>query len=300
MGHIYWIASYPKSGNTWMRAFLTAIVTGADNVDLSLLGKVVPDQNIGYFYSPFMSKPLDKSSLQEFARVRPMAHRAMAAKARGFVLLKTHSMLVRHLGTPTITADVTAGAIYIVRNPLDVAVSYSEFRARSIDTTIKLMNSHGRVLPRPPLASYEVCGSWVEHVRSWTGKPHDRLLVLRYEDMLEQPEVSFRRVVDFLNMEVSDELLERALAATSFENLKAAEASGGFLERPPQSKEFFRAGRIGQWRELLSEAQVTLLLETCAADMRRFGYWEPQFDALLAEAPPGGRELAGGPEVGQP
>jgi hypothetical protein len=285
MGYIYWIASYPKSGNTWMRAFLTAVVTGTQFPDLDLLKQIAPDENMGRYYQLFMATPIAQASLEEIARARPMAQRAMAAAAERFQFLKTHSMLVRHLGTPTITTDVTAGAIYIVRNPLDVAVSYSEFRNRSVDQTIGAMNQHGRVLGRPRYGAYEVCGSWVQHVRSWTTKPHRQLLVVRYEDMLADPAKVFGKVVKFLRMDASPGQVEGAIEQASFEALQGAEEAAGFAERPKDTKRFFRAGRAGQWRDVLSDEQVARIAKTCEREMRRFGYWLAEFDELTRQFP---------------
>ncbi|MDB5541569.1 MAG: hypothetical protein JWQ89_3296 [Devosia sp.] len=284
MGYIYWIASYPKSGNTWMRAFLAAVVTGAERLDLDALRQIAPDENMGRYYQMFMTKPIEQASLEEIARARPMAHRAIAAGAKGFLFLKTHSMLARHLGAPTITADVTAGAIHIVRNPLDVAVSYSEFRNRDVSATIELMNQQRRVLDRPRLGAYEVCGSWAEHVRSWTDKAHDRLLVIRYEDMLAEPQKTFGDVVSFLRMDADASQVQRAIERTSFEALQQAEETAGFGERPPETKRFFRAGRSDQWRQVLTEEQVARIATTCEREMRRFGYWLPEFDDLVKAA----------------
>lgn len=281
MGQIYWIASYPKSGNTWMRAFLTAIVTGDEIRDLNLLQQVAPDENYGRFFQPFMATPIEQASLAELAAARPRAHRAMAAAADNFLFLKTHSLLGIHLGTPTITTEVTAGAIYIVRNPLDVAISYAAFRNRPVDEVIGLLNQSGRVLNRPRFGSYEIAGSWAEHVDTWTRKAHDRLVTLRYEDMVNNPQAAFRQVVSFLRMKVDDEQLDKAISATSFSSLQAAEESGGFGERPKETDRFFRKGQHGQWRDVLTEAQVARIVNACAGPMRRFGYWEPQFDSLI-------------------
>jgi hypothetical protein len=281
MGYIYWIASYPKSGNTWMRAFLTAVVTGAERLDLETLQQVAPYENLGPYYQPFMTTPITEASHLEIARARPMAQRAMAASVEGFLFLKTHSMLVHHLGTPTITTDVTAGAIYIVRNPLDVAVSYSEFRNRTIDQTIDLMSKSGRVIGRPRNAAYEVCGSWVEHVRSWTAKPHKQMLILRYEDLLADPGKGFGDVVSFLRMDVDRTRIDQAIERTSFEALQSAEDAAGFSERPAKTKRFFRAGSTDQWRDILSDQQVARITAMCQREMRRFDYWLPEFDEIV-------------------
>ncbi len=280
MGLIYWIASYPKSGNTWTRAFLTALITGGLFDDLDRLKAIAPDENSGRYYRKFLKKSLSESSDIEIARARPQAHRAMAKEANGFLFLKTHSMVARHGGTPTITLDVTAGAIYLIRNPLDVAISYSDFRDRSVDRTIQLMNQSGRVLDRPKEGAYEAVGSWSEHVASWT-KPNERVHITRYEDMLADSLRMFSGLVDFLKIDVSQERVEKAVKESAFDNLRSVEEATGFSERPKQADRFFRSGKSGEWRTRLTEEQVALVVRANEAGMRRFGYWLDEFDELV-------------------
>lgn len=276
MGFIYWIASYPKSGNTWTRAFLTSLITGGLKGDLDKLSEIIPDENSGRYYKPFLRRPIEQASNVELARVRPLAHRAMASRAQNFLLLKTHSMVAIHNGTHTITPDVTAGAIYLLRNPLDVAVSYAEFRDRDINQTIALMHKSGRELDRPSGAGYEVVGSWRENVSSWT-KAHKGIVIVRYEDLLENPKAEFGRIVKFLKMRASDERIEQAIEDAAFDKLKATEQQAGFVEYPI-GKSFFRSGRSGEWRERLNEEQIARIVRNNGDLMKRFGYWLDEFD----------------------
>lgn len=256
LGFIYWIASYPKSGNTWARYFLTSLIVDGVRGKSGKLPEIIPDENFGRFYKPFLRKPVDATNNAELASIRPRVHRRLAERTQNFLLLKTHSQLGVHNGTPTITFDVTAGAIYLVRNPLDVAVTYSEDRTRGIDGTIAAMNESGRVATRLKDRAYEIVGSWSEHVTSWT-KPHDRILVVRHEDMLADPGAEFRRIVQFLKMEVSEDQLARALADS-------------------QSK----SESAGKWRETLTEEQVAAVVRSNESVMKRFGYWLDEFDGL--------------------
>jgi hypothetical protein len=257
LGFIYWIASYPRSGNSWARAFLTSLITDGARGKSDKMPEVIPDENSGRFYKPFLQKPIDDASDAELALVRPRVHRLLAEKTQNFLLLKTHSLMGVHNGTPTVTFDVTAGAIYLVRNPLDVAVSYSKIRGRGIDRAIAVMNRPGRISPRQANRAYEILGSWSEHVESWA-KPHDRILVLRYEDMLADAKAEFRRIEQFLKMDVNEEQLARAL-------------------EDAQS----RSGHDGTWREALNEEQVAAVVTRNEPLMKRFGYWLDDFDDLV-------------------
>jgi len=261
LGFIYWIASYPKSGNTWVRAFLTSLITNGARTDSGKLPEIIHDDNLARFYQPFLNKPVSAASNAELAMVRPRVHRALARKAQNFLLLKTHSMLGTHRGTPTVTFDVTAGALYLVRNPLDVAVSYGRHPHLSVDDAIAAMNQPQREAARVPDRSYELSGSWSENVISWT-KPHDRVLVLRHEDVLVDPLVQFRRVAQLLKMDASDEQLKRALDDTRT-----------------------LSGATGKWRKLLTEEQVAAVARAHQTVMKQFGYWQDEFDELVQRRP---------------
>jgi hypothetical protein len=279
MGHIYWIASYPKSGNTWMRSFLARLILGEDG-SIDKLRGFAPDENFGIFYQPLLSRPMAETSVEEVARIRPAAQARIASAVNGFQFLKTHMMYARHAGTPTINAAVTAGAIYVVRNPLDIVVSYSAFRQKSFDTVIDWLNEKGRFLPRAEKHAYVVCGSWTEHVTSWTSKPHDRLLVLRYEDMLAEPVQEFTRVAKFIGLNAKEGAVAEACEGTSFERLQAAEDEHGFQERPDKTERFFRRGEADQWREELSPGQIAAVVRPNRDAMKAMGYWLDEFDQL--------------------
>ena len=278
MGYLYWVASYPKSGNTWMRAFLANLIAGERGVDINQLRQVLPDENLGSFHRPVLTVPIETATVEQLAVARPLAHRRLASHVNGFMFLKTHTALQLQFGQPAIDPGVTAGALYIIRNPLDVVVSYARFRNWSIDQSIAAINDADRMLPRAPGHSFVVTGSWSQHVSSWTERPHDRMLVLRYEDMLATPEMAFGRIVDFLKIAASADDVSRAIARSSFEQLQSAEQRSGFAERPIVTKQFFREGRSEQWRAVLSDHQARAIASANATQMKRFGYWDASFD----------------------
>src|SRR5262245_50313423 len=102
VGHIYWIASYPKSGNTWMRSFLQSLL-GPAGGNINELWQFAPDENLGPFYQPLLGTPMGRASVWEQAAVRPAVHARIAGAVDGFQFLKTHSLYATHAGTPTIT-----------------------------------------------------------------------------------------------------------------------------------------------------------------------------------------------------
>jgi hypothetical protein len=112
--------------------------------------------------------------------------------------------------------------------------------------------------------------------------------VLRYEDMLDKPRKSFKRVAEFLGLKPTSERLERAIKFSSFKMLKAQEQREGFKERSSKAAAFFREGRKDQWREKLTPAQIRRIIADHHEQMARFGYIPADYaDAVPASARPG-------------
>lgn len=273
MGALVWLASYPKSGNTWTRHFLHSLIRSPDQPqDINAMVRLTVADSTNNWYRDQLQKPVEDCSDEEIAAVRPAAVKNIAAGADGLVFVKTHNAMVKHLGTPMIEPSVTAGAVYIVRNPLDVAVSYAHFFGTTIDRAIERMNHEGTVAAKTEGQVYQYYGSWREHVHSWTRREVRQLHVMRYEDMLDKPFETFGRLAEFLRIAPTRERLEAAIAASSFDRLKEQEEATGFAEKPETSERFFRAGRAGQWRDRLTPEQVKAIVEPNREQMARFGY----------------------------
>lgn len=269
MGKLIWIASYPKSGNTWVRFFLNTILINQDQpLSINEIKRLTILDTNPYFYEKASGKKFPDIKFSELSRYRPLAHHEMTKIHPNPVIVKTHSVLGDHMGVPFITPEVTAAAVYLVRNPLDIVASFANHKMLSTDEVIKRMCNETWTLGK--VASY--VSSWSTNVKSWTVKPHPKLLVMRYEDLLDKPEESFTQLVKFLGIERSEEDIARAIRFTSIGELQKQEASEGFNERADAEGRFFRKGRAGGWREELSEKQAGQLIDYHREQMQRFGY----------------------------
>ena len=206
--------------------------------------------------------------------MRPKVCELIARGQPGSIFCKTHNALMTVHGHPTINLGVTSGAIYIVRNPLDVAASSADFMGTSLDQAIELMATDYLEMPHDLERNNVsiVSGSWSQHVASWTGGGRDRLHVVRYEDMLERPSATFGKVARFLGLKPSRQRLLRAIRNSSFRAMQEQEAAGGFKERSDHQKRFFRRGKAGGWKDELSESQIRRIFEAHEEQMKRFGY----------------------------
>ena len=274
MSKIIWLASYPKSGNTWMRAFLHNLLRDPnESYDINKITDFsTSDSSIDWY------KAQDKREWQEWkpidvARMRRGAQLAICQTKRDDVFVKTHNASVSFLGYPLVHQDLTAGAIYIVRNPLDVCISLSHHYGTDIDTTINILSDNSIGSKTNDKIVYEVHKSWSIHVDSWTNPPRPGLAVLRYEDMLNNPVKAFGGLAGFLGLKPPRQRLERAIERASFKTLRGQEDEKGFKEKSPFAQKFFREGRAGQWRDKLSQSQIDKVVDQHKEQMQRFGYW---------------------------
>jgi hypothetical protein len=274
MGGLVWIASFPKSGNTWTRHFLHSLIRSPGKPhDINAMNNLTTGDSGVFWYKDLLDKKPDEASEAEISAVRPKAVKKIADSADGLVFVKTHNCMVSHHGTPMIEPSVTAGAIYIVRNPLDVAISYANHIGGTVDRAIEMMNTDSACVPSTEKQVYQYYGSWRENVYSWTRKAVRQLHVMRYEDMLDRPIETFGLLAQFLRLQPTRAELEAAIEASSFENLKEQEDRSGFKEKPKNAERFFRSGKSGEWRQMLSEAQIEAIVSFNRAEMERFGYW---------------------------
>lgn len=282
MGGLVWLASYPKSGNTWARNFLHGLLDAeagegqpVDSANINRMQRKTTWDSAYAWYKPFLhGKSFNECEARQVAAVRMQSHEYMADTAQdGLLFVKTHNaMMADHGGIPLINTRVTAGAVYIIRNPLDVTVSYSHHLSKSIDTTIRLMSKRGAVIHGSERMAYELHGSWSEHVSSWTRKPDPSLHIMRYEDMLEKPLETFTHLTRFLQIDASEERIAKAIEAASFDKLKEQEQATGFVEKPDNAKIFFRKGKSGEWKSVLKEGDVMAIVAAHKEQMARFGY----------------------------
>lgn len=274
---IIWLASYPKSGNTWTRNFLhnlTNVLTGeaADTQDINRMNAMSTWEIAGPPYEKLLGKSLDQCSREEIASVRHEVQRQIADTANGLAFVKTHHALVMDRKQPTINFDVTSGAIYIVRNPLDVAISFSHHMGAPIDAAITQMGTTGLETPVAEKSVYEVYSSWSQHVESWTRKPHRTIYVMRYEDMLDDPATTFGALASHLLLDPSPAELQQAIDLSSFEKLQKQEREKGFREKPKAAENFFRSGTANQWKDQLTREQIDRIVADHHDQMARFGY----------------------------
>ena len=274
---ICWLASYPKSGNTWLRAFLANLFSGPGLPD-----RPVPINELNRysladdFYSRYQDAAGGKAEMlteEELLRLHPKMHETFATASDDTVFVKTHNAFIAVNDIPLITPTATAGAIYVVRNPLDVAVSYASHFQIPLDLAVQQLCDPSNSLPPSDGLMRRYLGSWSGHLRSWTRVPCLRLQLVRFEDMARRPLQAFGSVVSFLGLPEEPARIERAVQFSSFDELRKQEEESGFEEaRPDGAARFFRQGIVGAGRETLTEEQAARLIEVHQEVMIELGY----------------------------
>jgi aryl sulfotransferase len=291
MTNIVWLASYPKSGNTWLRMFLAHLLLeeGAAAPDLNDLGRTLHDGlGIASSRNVFDEEAgISASDLlpDEIERLRPRVYEALAARCERPAFVKVHdAFLATPAGEPLLPPAATRAAIYVVRNPLDVAVSYAFHSGRDFDTMIAVMAdpefAAATSATRLSTQLRQRLSSWSGHVSSWIDAAGVNCHMMRYEDMVQNPVETFSATARFLDLPCDEARVKQALDGARFEKLSAQEQERGFVERPRRAERFFRTGRIGDWRNHLDGAQAARITADHREMMRRLGYLRADGSAL--------------------
>lgn len=262
MKNLIWIASFPKSGNTWVRSIVYTALMG--DVDLNRLAAVVPAFNALDIASPSHTNRNDLDEhVAHWDRAQKIVSESALPKAQFF---KTHNAaaLVNDVDFPN--REYTSRAVYIVRDPRDVAVSYARHYECDINEAVRWMLNDRNYAFNDGQA--EFLSSWKNHIVSWNTKQFP-VLFMRYEDLLNDTQKQIGRLLKFLGIR-SKLSPQKLIELTSFESLQGKEAAGGFREAV-DGRQFFWRGKSGLGKSFIGADFKDL--ETEFADvMKHFNY----------------------------
>ena len=274
--NLIWLASYPKSGNTWFRIFLTNYFNNDDKpADIDNLERTPIAscrKSLDELYS------IDSADLyvDEIDTRRPAMYDIWQIQ-KEMPFHKVHDAYTYlSNGTPLLGKPNGQAAIYLIRNPLDVAISFAHHSGHEdINKSIKHMGKDDFAFcdneKRFTNQLRQKLLSWSNHVSSWMNSSLPKLF-LRYEDMVANPMVEFTKAIQFLNLPNDVQRIKRAIAFSSFDTLKNQEKEKGFPEKAPKAKSFFRKGKTQDYLRILSSEQVTQIIQDHHNVMEKFNY----------------------------
>ena len=277
---ISWLVSYPKSGNTWLRILLSNFISGQDVPidinDIKLKGSISCDR---FRFDELSGLPSSELTPDEVDSLRPFVfERAgrMAQKKHEHLFIKVHdAYYLNSNNEPLFPSNVSHGVVYIIRNPLDVAVSLAFHNGFNFKDAIKVMSK--TIGPGPGYAHqqlHEITKDWSSHALSWTEQKEMAVKIIRYEDLLQDTQAVFSSVVKFLAIDRYDDVsrVKKAVDFSSFQTLRDNERLKGFRERPTEKSIFFRSGKKDDWKNHLTAKQAQKVINTHKDVMKKFGY----------------------------
>lgn len=281
MAKITWLASYPKSGNTWIRVFLTNYLrNGIEPESINNLEET-PIASSRHLFDEYSGVDSANLTAEEIDLLRPSVYRQyakeLAMQGIPHRYCKIHDAYTRlPNGQPMFPADVTAGAIYVIRNPLDVAVSYSNHNLCSPEVAIHNIGSSNHCLgiQRGSLTNqvHQRLLSWSQHVLTWTIDMPFPIHVIRYQDMIADPLAAFTALLRFTGGDLNKTRIQKAIQFSSIEVLQEQERISGFRERTQATTRFFRNGKVGSWTEFISPELAKRAIQDHREVMQKYGY----------------------------
>lgn len=279
---IIWIASYPKSGNTWLRALLASYYfTNEGSFSLSLLDKIdaFPSDKFFKEYNDQFSKVEDTSKywLKEQEKIN---------KKNKITFLKTHSAICKINGNSFTNKENSIGAIYIVRDPRNVITSISNHYQISIEDAFQFMKDEKRGIINKKDGRYlgfQAVWSWSINQKTWVENNLFPVLVIKYEDLLKETYNTFRKVIEFINkISNSSKIFNKSkgknsIKNTSFEKLQRMENDHGFAEAinkkgTNKKIKFFNLGQKNNYKNLLSQDLIIKMNEFYKEELIKFNY----------------------------
>ena len=274
---ILWISSYPKSGNTWIRTFLsTYYFSKSDEFNFDLL------KNIRQFpHKKFFD--MNINSIELAINNWDKAQSDINSKNK-IVFLKTHSALVKINGIPFTSKRHSLGSIYIVRDPRNIITSLSNHYQLNFDEALKFMIDEKKFLidSKTPnnFANFTFLNSWSNHYKSWMKNKEFKIFFVKYEDLESNAQETFYKIIVFINKltgikeEISIDRVNRIIESVNFEKLKIKEEKDGFPEAIGDKKKikFFYLGKKNNWRNLLQKSQLEILNSTFKLDLDKLKY----------------------------
>ena len=238
------IVSYPRSGNTWVRFLLGNLVHQDQPTTFANVESRIPEI---YLFPDRV--------LRSLARPR---------------LLKSHECFDPRYRK----------IIYIVRDPRDVAVSYYHYavKRKTIEEDYPIADFIERFLAAEFDIQWAWAASWSDHVMSWVSMRQGRegFLLLRYEDMIENPEGALSKIAGFLKLEASPQRLERAVSLSSADHMRSLEKEQGsqweLTKATRQDKPFIREASAGGWKMVLPPSSVAKIESAWGPAMQALGY----------------------------
>ena len=276
---IIWIASYPKSGNTWLRSIITSLLYTTDGIfDFKLIKKIkqFPTRN------QFQDFTKNFNDINEISKFWLLAQDKINLNEE-IKFFKTHNLNCAVNKNSFTNKSHTLGTIYVVRDPRNLVNSIKNHYNKGNDEEAKNFLISKKILSRVPKDNEAdiatLLGSWSDHYNFWT-KKNSNLLLIKYEDLILDTKKELERIIiylkKFMTVEINPEKIKNILNTTSFDHLKNLENKGLFNENVYDSKKnkirFFNKGPSNDWTKVLDKKIQDDIEKIFYKEMKELGY----------------------------
>ena len=278
---IIWVASYPKSGNTWVRSIISSLVYTEDGIfDFPSIKKI--DQYPQRQFLEYFTQ--DYNNIHEIKKhwITSQERINLDTKIKFF---KTHHLNCKVDNYPFTNKECTRATIYIVRDPRNLVDSISNHFSKSFEESKKFLLTSKILSPGKEIELrggnvITYLGSWKEHYKFWT-KDNENLLIIKYEDLVKDIHQEIDRIIaflkNFIDFKISDIKKENVIKSTSFEALKKIEERGKFTENvfvkgTNEKVKFFNKGPDNNWQNTLPKNIRIELENELKNELSELGY----------------------------
>ena len=261
---IFWIASYPKSGNTWLRALLSSYFYSKDGIFNQGLLK-----NIGQFPEKkhFSEFNYDSKIVTDTSKFWIKAQEKINVNNK-LNFFKTHNILGSINNNNFTNKKNTSGAVYIVRDPRNVLTSLRNHYELTKDEALKFMLNEKKYIhdyhSKDDFSDFQFISSWEKNYKSWLNQKVFPVKLIRYEDLNSKTLDILREIIEFIQNVVGEKnefnilKAQNSVKSTNFENMKNLEKNDGFFESILSKNEnkkipFFHLGPRNDWRSIFDK-----------------------------------------------
>ncbi len=280
---IFWIASYPKSGNTWLRTLISSYYYSVDGIYLEENIK-----KIGQFPEKrhFLNFNYNQKIVSDTSRFWIKAQERINLDNQ-LKFFKTHNVFGKINDSPFTNKENSLGCIYIIRDPRNVITSLSNHYELDYEDSLSWMTNHKKYIfdnkESNDFGNFQFISSWANNYKSWKMQKDLPIKIVRYEDLLEKTFSTTKEILEFinitakLNQKINTDKLKNSVKSTSFEKLKKNERKEGFSEAIFSKKKnkmipFFNLGPENNWKNILDKNFANRLTKIFKEDLNEFGY----------------------------
>ena len=275
---IIWIASYPKSGNTWVRSIISSyFFSKKGDFDFSLLKNISLYPGPKYFNTK-IRKPVEVSLFWEMSQKNIIQNQRIT-------FLKTHNALVALNGRNFTTEKTTLGAIYIIRDPRNILSSLkNHYGFKDYNEALEFMTNKKKyiwdVRKEKDFSGFQFLGSWSDHYKTWIENTKFKTLLLKYEDLEKDCYSTSHKLIKYILLlngqnKVDEKKLFQSVESTKFDILKKKEKELGFDESikiNDINKSFFFLGPENKWKNKLPKEIISKAEKEFKNDLNYFNY----------------------------